>query len=466
MSIIIPQPRVKHLMNRAAFGLSINRPAIDLADLNKESQKVSLLNSVPKPEIDAGDLQSMKDKATRKEMVKELFSKSRQELMKLNVDWVDKIIADPSLREKMTFFWHGHFACRTLVPYFAQQQNNILRTSALGSFREMLMGISKDPAMLQFLNNQQNRKDHPNENFAREVMELFTLGRGNYTETDVKEAARAFTGWAFNVQGEFQFRQKQHDFSSKTFRGTTRNFTGEDILESILEDRKTASFITNKLYRYFISDQNAPGKIADEWSESFYKSDYNIQKLLQTMLQSDEFNNATHIGNRIKSPIDLIISLLLHTGGKFENDQSIIFLERALGQILFYPPNVSGWTSGKGWIDSTSLTFRVSLPMLLFGGSETDFEAADDGDANGLGKEATKKRRLQCNVDWTNLANQFTKSSATETLETIQSFLLARPTTSTNQSNIARLAGSTHGDAEFVKKAFIGFMSVPEYQLC
>ncbi len=141
---------------------------------------------------------------------------------------------DDPLTEKMVLFWHNHFACRTMVPFLAQQQNNVLRKYALGSFADMLMAVSKDPAMLQFLNNQQNKKGHPNENFAREVMELFTLGRGHYTEEDIKEAARAFTGWGFSLQGEFQFRGKQHDEGEKTFRGKTKKYSGEDIIIAIL----------------------------------------------------------------------------------------------------------------------------------------------------------------------------------------------------------------------------------------
>ena len=226
------------------------------------------------------------------------------------------------------------------------------------------MAISKDPAMLQFLNNQQNRKNHPNENFAREVMELFTLGRGNYSEQDVKEAARAFTGWGFNFHGEYQFRQRQHDFNSKNFRGISKDFTGEQILEAILEDKKTAQYITDKLYRYFVSDQNISGKTITAWADSFYRSGYNIEKLLETVFQSDEFNDPVNMGNRIKSPVELLIGLQLHTGGKFDNPQSLVFLQRALGQVLFYPPNVSGWPAGKAWIDSTSLTFRIGLPMV------------------------------------------------------------------------------------------------------
>ncbi len=466
MNLSIPQPKVKQLMNRASFGQGVQKSSLDTKQLYKESVKITPLQSVSKPEMDLDDLKAMKNDPDRKQKMKDIFNKSRKELMKLNVDWVEKIIAEPTLRERMTFFWHGHFACRTLVPYFAQQQNNILRENALGSFRDLLMGISKDPAMLQFLNNQQNRKDHPNENFAREVMELFTLGRGNYSEQDIKEAARAFTGWGFNAVGDYQFRQRQHDFSDKSFRGETKKFTGEEILESILDDKMTARFITGKFYKYFISDENIPIKTVEAWGDDFYRSGYDIKKLLQTIFESAEFNDPANTGNKIKSPIELIVGLQLHTGGKFENDQSIVFLERALGQILFYLPNVSGWTSGKGWIDSTSLTFRVALPMLLFGGAETDFEASDDGDANGLGKENAGKRKLHCNVDWSMLANNFTKKSSGETFEAIESFLLARPTTSFNREYVTRLASAEPNDTELVKKAFIGFMSLPEYQLC
>src|SRR4030095_7613275 len=135
------------------------------------------------------------------------------------------------LREKMAFFWHGHFACRNLNVFYQQALLDVIRRNALGSFRDMLHEVSKSAAMLNFLNNQQNRKDHPNENFAREVMELFTLGRGNYTEHDIKEAARAFTGWSATLKGEFVFRKFNHDFGTKTVLGKSGDLTGEDVLD-------------------------------------------------------------------------------------------------------------------------------------------------------------------------------------------------------------------------------------------
>ena len=297
-------------------------------------------------------------------------------------------------------------------------------------------------------------------------MELFTLGRGNYSEQDVREGARAFTGWGFNLQGEFQFRQRQHDFGTKTFRGVSKDFTGEQIIAAILGDQATAKFITRKLYQSFVSDQNIPTPVIDEWANSFYQSGYDIEKLMRVIFQSEEFNNPVNAGNRIKSPVELLIGMQLHTGGKFENPQSLIFLQRAMGQVLFYPPNVSGWPKGREWIDSTSLTFRLTLPMLLFGGLKTDFEASDDGDANGLGKERSGKRNLHCKADWIGLANQFTKASAAETVETIEEFLLSRKTSLANRDLVSKRAGSATNGPEFMKALFIGFMSLPEYQMC
>lgn len=190
MKTSIPQSKVKHMLDRGSFGLGLSPAPQDTKQLFDESEKILPLQLIEKPMMDQREMSALRNDSSRKEMMKTVLGKSRQNLMKLNNAWLDRLTHEPSLRERMTFFWHGHFACRTLVPYYAQQQNNTIRTFALDTFSGLLMSISKDPAMLQFLNNQQNRKDHPNENFAREVMELFTLGRGNYTEEDVKEAAR------------------------------------------------------------------------------------------------------------------------------------------------------------------------------------------------------------------------------------------------------------------------------------
>ena len=187
-------------------------------------------------------------------------------------------------REKMALFWHGHFACRPQFPLLAQDYLNRIREHALSDFPTLLTSVSKSPAMILFLNNQQNRKGKPNENFAREVMELFTIGKGNYSETDVKEAARAFTGWGINRQTQaFEFHTKWHDRGSKTILGQTGNWNGDDVLRILLEQKSTAEFLVRKMYRFFVNesvDENAIQKLA----ATFRNSKYNIRSVLTEMV--------------------------------------------------------------------------------------------------------------------------------------------------------------------------------------
>src|SRR4030095_12734086 len=188
----------------------------------------------------------------------------RESIKSLNLAWLNEMIHSAAqLREKMSLFWHGHFASRNLNILYQQQLLDAIRRNALGNFGDMLREVSKSAAMINFLNNNQNKKDHPNENFAREVMELFTMGRGNYTEQDVKEAARAFTGWGANIKGEFVFRKGQHDSGAKTILGKTGNFNGEDVLNIILDKPATAYFISYKVYKYFVNENADMEKV--EW---------------------------------------------------------------------------------------------------------------------------------------------------------------------------------------------------------
>uniref|UniRef100_A0AAU6WU10 DUF1800 domain-containing protein n=1 Tax=Chryseobacterium endophyticum TaxID=1854762 RepID=A0AAU6WU10_9FLAO len=227
--------------------------------------------------------------ASPAEKKKEMQKIYRQQVEELNLNFLSKMVTSrEQMREKMAFFWHGHFASRVQNPKFNRQILNVIRKNALGNFKDLLFEVSQTPAMLNFLNNQQNKKDHPNENFAREVMELFTMGRGNYTEKDIREAARAFTGWSYDKQGNFAEKVKVHDEGSKTFLGNTGNFTGADVLNMILEQKTTARFITAKIYRFFVNE-NVDNAIVSDLSEGFYQSGYNIKKLMKTIFSSSWF---------------------------------------------------------------------------------------------------------------------------------------------------------------------------------
>jgi len=219
--------------------------------------------------------------------------------------------------------------------------------------------------MLQYLNNQQNRKAHPNENFAREVMELFTLGRGQYTEQDIREGARAFTGWGANPKGEFEFREKQHDDGVKIFLGKTGNFKGDDALNIILQQPQTAIFITEKILRFLVNQTPDPRVLA-ELSLSFRKSNYDISRLLHEIFSSSWFYNPENRGILIKSPVELLSNICRVNHASFQKPEVLIQFEKLLGQELFNPPNVAGWKGGTTWIDSSSLMMRLRLPEIFF----------------------------------------------------------------------------------------------------
>jgi uncharacterized protein (DUF1800 family) len=282
------QLKNQHLMWRAGFG-----PAADQLDQLKNITPSQLYKALQKTSskkieyLDAtndylkGLMKGIQDEGMRKKELdreerKNLQQQSRQAVKDLNLLWLENMVdSDQQLREKMAFFWHGHFASRNLNVFFQQQMLDVVRQNALGSFRDLLHEVSKSAAMLNFLNANQNRKDHPNENFAREVMELFTMGRGNYSEHDVKEAARAFTGWGANIKGEFVFRKNTHDEGTKTVLGKTGNFDGDQVLDILLEQKQTANYITQKIYRFFVNENVDKDKVS--WlAGRFYKYDYNI----------------------------------------------------------------------------------------------------------------------------------------------------------------------------------------------
>lgn len=456
---MLSETKTKQFYNRAAFGAPLfNNVESTVQSLLRSHSNFKEINIVDHP---ASDMATARDT----EMIEEKQKRNRSQFIELNTTWFTQL-TDPQLmvREKMAFFWHDHFACQVRQPYLAQQQINTIRKHALGNFRDLLMAVSKDPAMLLFLNNQQNRKDSPNENFAREVMELFTLGRGNYSEEDIKNAARAFTGWGFNlVTATYRFRANVHDDGVKTFRGKSGRFNGDDIIDLILEDRQTAHFITQKIASFFVGDVNK--EVLATWSSKFFQSGYDIGLLVEAIYSSAEFTRAELVGNRIKSPVELIAGIQTHTAGSFHNPLNIIFLQRALGQTLLQPPNVSGWPNGHEWIDSSSLAFRMTLPATLFKNADIAFEAKDDGDANNDTNRANRPGNILFAVDFEALAEKFTKQSAEATLAEIQEHLLACPLLPGNQTNVSKAVIKSANDAEFVKRAYMALMALPEYQL-
>jgi uncharacterized protein (DUF1800 family) len=282
--------------------------------------------------------------------------------LELKACWYQEMIhSDSPLTERMTLFWHNHFTSglrKVKWPTLMYRQNLLLRRHALGNFRELLHAVSTDPAMILYLDNQSNRKGKPNENFAREVMELFTLGEGNYSERDIKEAARAFTGWMVERRsGQFHFNPRRHDPGSKTFMGRTGKFDGDDILDIVLDRRRGAVYITEKLWREFVSD-NLDRQEIKRLADIFRTADYEIKPLLQALLMSPSFRAAENHGTLIKSPVDLIVGTVHVLNIPVRDARLLARAGRYLGQDIFDPPNVKGWPGGTAWITSSTLLAR------------------------------------------------------------------------------------------------------------
>lgn len=478
MSVSNNQVRNQHLLWRAAFGPM----AENVTELSEVSQKDlhSLLvkTSSKKPEefnvasnLFDGLVKGVQDigmmQKLSQDQKKMLRKQSVDDLKNLNLTWLSEMInSEAQMREKMSLFWHGHFACRVINIYFQQQLINIIRENSLGNFGDLLREVSKSPAMLSFLNNQQNKKQHPNENFAREVMELFTMGRGNYTEEDVKEGARAFTGWGFNLQGEFIDRPFVHDNGRKTFLGKTGNFNGDDIIDMLLQQKQTARFITAKLYRYFVNETPDPEKI-DLLSDKFYQSSYDIKKLLTEIFTSDWFYNDKNIGTHIKSPVELLVGIRRLIPMELDKPEVQLLFQRALGQILFYPPNVAGWPGGKNWIDSSALMLRMRIPQILTDADDFVVKPKDDDDTM-MGMEGVdikpKARQVNATVDWDAVTNVFDKTPRENLMQKISEIVLQTPT----KISVAILDKYVEKDARdnYIKTTVVELMSTPEYQLC
>jgi uncharacterized protein (DUF1800 family) len=246
------------------------------------------------------------------------------------------------------------------------QQHVLLRKNALGNFGSMLRQVARDPAMLIYLDNANSRREQPNENFAREVMELFTLGEGSYTEQDIKEMARAFTGWSLDREtGEFLFRRAIHDAGVKTIFGKRGNFEGDQALDLLLKRPETAQFITKKLWREFVSPALDEAEVA-RLATVFRDSGYNIAKLMQAMLASDAFYAPENRGALVKSPVEFVVGTLKMFDIKTPNLRPFVFASALLGQNLFAPPNVKGWPGGETWINSATLLGRKQFVDRLF----------------------------------------------------------------------------------------------------
>jgi len=311
----------------------------------------------------------------------------RRQIAEVQRWWLKRMIeTSRPLEEKMTLFWHGHFATgyrKIENSYHQFQQNQMFRRQALGSFASLLGSIIRDPAMLGYLDNNLNRRAAPNENLAREIMELFALGEGNYSENDIKEGARALTGYTFQGNS-FEFRQNQHDTGSKRILGRSGNFNGEDFVQIILAQRGCSEFISKKLYEFFVAavpaDRRDPAyapavSAIRHMARSLVRSNYAVAPVLTELFQSEHFYSRRFMCEQIKSPVQLIVGAVRSLNTPVRDLGILNDALSLMGQQLFEPPSVAGWAGGRSWINTSTLFVRQNiLTFLLTGKSPTGYD--------------------------------------------------------------------------------------------
>ena len=285
----------------------------------------------------------------------------RAEQLKLRTWYIKQLLSTQQpFREKMVLFWHNHFVSSLQKVRHAkimQVQNNLFRKYALGNFKEFVHQIIRDPAMIIYLDNRANKKSHPNENFARELLELFTIGEGNYTEKDIKELAKGLTGYTIDKKPKFKFRKNIHDSSKKTFMGKTGNFTADDMIDILFTKKEVSVFITTKLYKEFIS-YDVDEKEVDNLAKIFRDSNYEISTLLNAVFLSTKFQEKSSFNTMIKSPLELTIGTLRSFEYKSFNKRVVLRHLKKMEQPLFVPPNVKGFKGEYTWVNANTSIAR------------------------------------------------------------------------------------------------------------
>jgi uncharacterized protein (DUF1800 family) len=365
----------------------------------------------------------------------------------LSAWWLYRMLTTPAqLTEKTTLFWHGHFATSAAkvddsALMFAQHQT--LRQLAVGDFAKLVQRISSDPAMLLYLDSDTNRKSHPNENYARELMELFCLGEGNYTEHDIRELARCFTGWEVKRK-KFRFNRFHHDSGEKTVLGESGKFGGDDGARIVIQQPAAPRFIVKKLIRFFLFDEpEASPDLIEPLAQLLRESEMQVEPVMRRMLASNLFFSSWSFGRKIRSPVELAVGFLRVLEGSTDAYELAGETNR-LGQGLFYPPNVKGWDGGRDWINSSTLLGRANLIRQLIENKKTRFGGEQ------LGQFFKKKglRDQQQTVDW------------------LVESLFAVPIPDEARRRVEMLVKGDQGkEKETLTDAVVALCTLPEFQL-
>ena len=458
-----------HLLNRAGFGgtpleidalLSLGlKKAVESLTNPDEDNDLFPFPKLVEPAARMEFKRRMKeapDEFARREVQRELQQADNRSMADLRIWWLNRLrYTRAPLREKMTLFWHGHFATsnqKVNFPWLMMSQNALLRRNALEDFPTLLKEISRDPAMIRWLDLEQSRREHPNENFAREVMELFSLGEGHYTEQDIQEASRAFTGYRVQPEtGTFRFVQKEYDPSGKTFFSKSGPFNGDQIIDMICERPECARFLAKKIWTFFVTSDPTRENISD-LAVLLQSNRYRIAPTLSTLFQSAAFYSPRVIGHQIKSPVQWMIQTTRMLEIPLPDARVLESSLGALGQVLFQPPNVKGWDGGRAWISASSLLYRYNLASYLLSGKARIL---------GGGKASV------ANLPMERIAPARVRNDAETLTETASFRVFNRPLpTKEKEQFLSFLNGKPRPFSDPVIRDFLQvMMSTPEYQL-
>lgn len=482
-SDVFDDVKAAHLLARAGFGGTLEEIA-RVRELGP-SRAVSMLMDFPDSPADeqgvGPDLSAIEGYPSNFTEIRKLYQgkteqerqRIRQELMRANREaigetiswWMRRMATGPApLHEKLVLFWHGHFTSSAREERQASliwQQNELHRTMAAGNFAKYVKAISRDPAMLDYLNNSQNRKEHPNENYARELMELFTLGRDRgYTEKDIKEAARAFTGWAHDGD-EFVFRQRDHDTGPKNFLGRTGNFDGDDVIDIILSHKNCAPYIASRLWNFFAyePDETLDADMFESLGDVLRENNWELRPLLRTMFTSRAFYSERAMGTQIKSPIQLVVGTVRGLGIEMPAARVVVGQLSQMGQVPLSPPNVKGWPGGRLWINTSTLFVRYNTGVFLAGGEIPD-----------VGRIRVNKRVVVPDKPATPTGFKPVDLAELESPEQMVDYwvkrLVQRPVETEKLATLAEsMDGKTH-DPVAIRRMIQLIVSMPDYQLC
>lgn len=489
------QEKAAHLLNRTGFGakpeeierLAQMRPR-EAVDYVVDYEKIP--DPTPKPkwaELDPNlhkewKAMRMLSGAEKETQRRRMRREQRRQVQDLRHWWLERMTAGPRpLQEKMTLFWHGHFATsiqKVKQPYLMYKQNEIFRQNATGKWLDLLTEASKDPAMLIWLDGARSNRKKPNENFAREVMELFTLGEGNYSEEDIREAARAFTGWSLaRNRQEFTYRERMHDPGSKRFFGRNGKFKGEDILEILVKQDQASKFITSKLWRFFVSESLSP-RMQDELAIRFAAHRQVFAPWLKEVFVSREFYAPDVMRRQIKSPVQWLTSTVRNLNRPLPPTIVSQQMLSQLGQNLFEPPNVKGWDGGTAWINTNHLLSRYNFAKDLVegrGGKRQDADAhamrkMTKGEPKG--REAMMERLMKSRlarmepVDVSQLLPEFKETPPDQLLTRLEEHFLSIPLKPSRRQTLATyLQQHPQLNENSLRRAIRLLMCTPEYQL-